>query len=101
MTPLFVLLGLVPVAMFYRFSAGSPSLIEALFFTKVAFLTLGGVFAVLAYIAQAGVEQYLWLTGPVTEIRGARLNSQQGSDISNERLHCPNILKIDISFPMW
>jgi chromate transporter len=37
---------------------------EALFFTKAAFLTFGGAYAVLAYIAQAGVEQYAWLTGP-------------------------------------
>jgi chromate transporter len=27
-------------------------------------LTFGGAYAVLAYIAQAGVEQYAWLTGP-------------------------------------
>jgi chromate transporter len=37
---------------------------EALFFTKAAFLTFGGAYAVLAYIAQAGVEHYAWLTGP-------------------------------------
>ena len=37
---------------------------QALFFTKAAFLTFGGAYAVLAYIAQAGVEQYGWLSGP-------------------------------------
>ena len=37
---------------------------EALFFSKAAFLTFGGAYAVLAYIAQAGVAQYGWLTGP-------------------------------------
>ncbi len=37
---------------------------EGLFFTKAAFLTFGGAYAVLAYIAQAGVEQFAWLTGP-------------------------------------
>ena len=37
---------------------------EAIFFTKAAFLTFGGAYAVLAYIAQAGVEQFAWLTGP-------------------------------------
>ena len=37
---------------------------EALFFTKAAFLTFGGAYAVLAYIAQAGVEHFAWLTGP-------------------------------------
>ena len=37
---------------------------EALLFTKAAFLTFGGAYAVLAYIAQAGVEHFAWLTGP-------------------------------------
>ncbi len=37
---------------------------EGLFFSKAAFLTFGGAYAVLAYIAQAGVEQFAWLTGP-------------------------------------
>jgi chromate transporter len=36
---------------------------EGLFFTKAAFLTFGGAYAVLAYIAQAGVEEFAWLTG--------------------------------------
>lgn len=35
---------------------------EALFFTKAAFLTFGGAYSLLGYIAQAGVEQYGWLT---------------------------------------
>ena len=35
---------------------------EAAFFTKAAFLTFGGAYALLGYIAQAGVEQYHWLT---------------------------------------
>ena len=34
-----------------------------LFFTKAAFLTFGGAYAVLVYIAQAGVEQFGWLSG--------------------------------------
>jgi chromate transporter len=37
---------------------------EGIFFTKAAFLTFGGAYAVLAYIAQAGVEQFGWLTAP-------------------------------------
>ena len=36
---------------------------EAIFFSKAAVLTFGGAYAVLAYIAQAGVVQYGWLTG--------------------------------------
>ena len=34
------------------------------FFTKAAFLTIGGAYAVLPYVYQGGVEQYGWLTGP-------------------------------------
>jgi chromate transporter len=32
------------------------------FFTKAAFLTIGGAYAVLPYVTQAGVEHYGWLT---------------------------------------
>jgi len=33
-------------------------------FTEIRHITtFGGAYAVLAYIAQAGVEQYVWLTG--------------------------------------
>ncbi len=34
------------------------------FFTKAAFLTIGGAYAVLPYVYQGGVEHYNWLTGP-------------------------------------
>jgi len=34
------------------------------FFTKAAFLTLGGAYAVLPYVYQHAVEQFGWLTGP-------------------------------------
>jgi chromate transporter len=34
------------------------------FFTKAAFLTLGGAYAVLPYVYQAAVEHFAWLTGP-------------------------------------
>ncbi len=34
-----------------------------LFFTKAAFLTIGGAYAVLPYVYQGGVEHYTWLTG--------------------------------------
>ncbi|MEQ1661720.1 MAG: chromate efflux transporter [Thiobacillus sp.] len=34
------------------------------FFSKAAFLTIGGAYAVLPYVYQGGVEQYGWLTGP-------------------------------------
>lgn len=35
---------------------------EALFFSKAAMVTFGGAYAVLAYIAQAAVERFGWLT---------------------------------------
>jgi chromate transporter len=50
--------------MLFAFLPNRVFYIEALFFTKAAFLTFGGAYAVLAYIAQAGVEQFGWLTGP-------------------------------------
>ena len=34
------------------------------FFTKAAFLTLGGAYAVLPYVYAAAVDHYGWLTGP-------------------------------------
>ncbi|MBI2956808.1 MAG: chromate efflux transporter [Acidobacteria bacterium] len=34
---------------------------EAIFFSKAAMVTFGGAYAVLAYLAQAAVEQYGWL----------------------------------------
>ena len=34
---------------------------EALFFSKVAIVTFGGAYAVLAYVAQQAVENYHWL----------------------------------------
>lgn len=33
------------------------------FFTKAAFVTFGGAYAVLPYVYQGGVEEYQWLTG--------------------------------------
>jgi len=60
----FVLLWLVPVFMLLAVTSNRVFFTEALFFTKAAFLTFGGAYAVLAYIAQAGVGHYGWLTGP-------------------------------------
>jgi chromate transporter len=34
------------------------------FFSKAAFLTIGGAYAVLPYVYQGGVEEFAWLTGP-------------------------------------
>jgi chromate transporter len=61
---LFFLLWLAPVVVLHVAITNRVFFTEAIFFTKAAFLTFGGAYAVLAYIAQAGVEQYTWLTGP-------------------------------------
>ena len=42
--------------------AGSALATMAVFFTKAAFLTFGGAYAVLPYVNQAAVETYGWLT---------------------------------------
>ncbi len=60
----FALLWAGPMAILYALSSIPVFFTEGLFFTKAAFLTFGGAYAVLAYIAQAGVEQHAWLTGP-------------------------------------
>jgi len=52
----------VPFVGLYLLLPGSIFATEALFFTKAAFLTFGGAYSLLGYIAQAGVEQYGWLT---------------------------------------
>ncbi|MDO8368646.1 MAG: chromate efflux transporter [Saprospiraceae bacterium] len=36
----------------------------SLFFTKAAFVTFGGAYAVLPYVAQVSVEQFAWLSRP-------------------------------------
>jgi chromate transporter len=59
----FVLLWGLPMMGLYVLNTYPVFFNEALFFTKAAFLTFGGAYAVLAYIAQAGVHQYAWLTG--------------------------------------
>ena len=60
-TVVFVLIWGAALAML----AGSPSLSKmGDFFTRAAFLTIGGAYAVLPYVYQGAVEQYGWLTGP-------------------------------------
>ncbi|MBF0259561.1 MAG: chromate efflux transporter [Desulfamplus sp.] len=63
----FIVLWAAPVAILYILSDQSAQKVfytEALFFTKAAFMTFGGAYSVLAYIAQAGVQQYSWLSAP-------------------------------------
>ncbi len=59
---IFIALWCVPFLGLYFFLPDSVFATEAFFFTKAAFLTFGGAYSLLGYIAQAGVEQYGWLT---------------------------------------
>ena len=59
---IFIALWAVPFIALYSLLPGSIFATEAFFFTKAAFLTFGGAYSLLGYIAQAGVEQYGWLT---------------------------------------
>jgi chromate transporter len=57
------LLWLAPVAALYLLASPNSVWTEiATFFSKMAVVTFGGAYAVLAYVAQAGVEHYHWLT---------------------------------------
>ena len=56
-------LWLAPVAALFALAApGSVWTEIATFFSKMAVVTFGGAYAVLAYVAQAGVEHYHWLS---------------------------------------
>jgi chromate transporter len=54
-----------PVVLLMLFAGpGSVFTQLARFFSEVAVVTFGGAYAVLAYVAQAAVEQHHWLTAP-------------------------------------
>jgi len=56
--------GLWAAPLLLLLSAGVPQVFvdEALFFSRMAVVTFGGAYAVLAYVAQQAVEAYRWLT---------------------------------------
>jgi len=59
----FVLLWVAPLLIFYYMTSDFEFWRRLiLFFTKAAFVTFGGAYAVLPYVAQVTVEQYNWLT---------------------------------------
>ena len=62
-TAVFLALWLVPVALLW-FGLGSDNVFTqiAVFFSKMAIVTFGGAYAVLAYVAQQAVENYHWVT---------------------------------------
>jgi len=60
-TAIFIAIWLAAMAVI----SGQPALADmGVFFSKAAFLTIGGAYAVLPYVYQGGVEQFAWLTGP-------------------------------------
>src|SRR5918994_5990698 len=59
----FVLLWALPLGALYLWRGGEDVLLkEALFFTGAAFLTFGGAYSVLSYVADVAVNHYGWLT---------------------------------------
>ena len=62
---IWLLLWLVPVAALL-FALGEANVFSqiALFFSKMAMVTFGGAYAVLAYVAQQAVEHYHWVSAP-------------------------------------
>src|ERR671910_913282 len=60
---MFLVLWVVPVGSVFLWRGGEDVLFrEALFFTGAAFVTFGGAYSVLSYIADVAVNQYGWLT---------------------------------------
>ncbi len=60
---LFAALWAAPVAGLWLWKGSGDVLVqEALFFTQAAFVTFGGAYAVLSYIAQVAVSHYHWLS---------------------------------------
>jgi chromate transporter len=59
----FVVLWALPLGALYLWRGGDDVLLkEALFFTGAAFLTFGGAYSVLSYVADVAVNHYGWLT---------------------------------------
>ncbi len=60
---LFILLWIIPLSILYFFTSDFEFWKNlSLFFTKAAFVTFGGAYAVLPYVAQVSVEKFNWLT---------------------------------------
>ncbi len=60
---IFVSLWVIPVVLFYFFSADFVFWKQlSLFFTKAALVTFGGAYSVLLYVSQIAVEKMNWLT---------------------------------------
>ena len=63
-TLLFALLWAAPVGLALATAGPRPFTDVAIFFTQAAFVTFGGAYAVLPFVAQGAVVQYAWLSRP-------------------------------------
>ncbi|MBN9540283.1 MAG: chromate efflux transporter [Reyranella sp.] len=62
-TALFLALWLVPVGLLWIYLGGDNTFTQiSVFFSKMAVVTFGGAYAVLAYVAQQAVDHYHWVT---------------------------------------
>jgi chromate transporter len=60
----FAALWLIPLGLLYAWRGAADTLVQEMwFFTQAAFVTFGGAYAVLSYIADAAVNNFGWLTG--------------------------------------
>lgn len=58
-----IILWLIPISLFFYLTIEFEFWKQlSLFFTKAAFITFGGAYAVLPYVAQISVEKYQWLS---------------------------------------
>jgi len=63
-TVLFALLWAAPVGLALASAGPRPFADVAVFFTEAAFVTFGGAYAVLPFVAQGAVDHYGWLSRP-------------------------------------
>ena len=64
LTALFAVLWAVPVGLALAAAGPRPFADVAIFFTQAAFVTFGGAYAVLPFVAQGAVVHYGWLSRP-------------------------------------
>jgi chromate transporter len=64
LTVLFALLWAAPVGLALAFAGPRPFADVAAFFSQAAFVTFGGAYAVLPFVAQGAVDHYGWLSRP-------------------------------------
>jgi chromate transporter len=63
-TLVFLLLWAGPIGIALSLAGPKPFADVAIFFTEAAFVTFGGAYAVLPFVAQAAVAHYAWLSRP-------------------------------------